>query len=90
MPAAGSWSGPSPTTPRHTSSPRRGPYYVEQAGRPRVSKRSVQFFLDWITAAEDRLRKLPNLSEAQLAEQLAQQEAARKFFTELLANANAE
>ena len=27
-----------------------GPYYVEKAGRPRVSRRSVQFFLDWIAA----------------------------------------
>jgi hypothetical protein len=67
-----------------------GPYYVEQAGRPRISKRSVQFFLDWIAAAEARLRKLPNLAEAQLADQLAQQEAARTFFTDLLAHANAE
>ena len=67
-----------------------GPYYVEQAGRPRISKRSVQFFLDWIAAAEARLRKLPNLAEAQLADELAQQEAARTFFTDLLAHANAE
>jgi hypothetical protein len=67
-----------------------GPYYVEQAGQSRVSKRSVQFFLDWIGVAEGHLRKLPNLTEAQLAEQLAQQELARLFFTALLARANAE
>ena len=36
-----------------------GPYYVEQAGQPRVSRASVQFFLDWIDAAEARIRKLP-------------------------------
>ena len=28
-----------------------GPYYVEKGGQPRVSRRSVQFFLDWIEAA---------------------------------------
>ena len=67
-----------------------GPYYVEQAGRPRVSKRSVQFFLDWIAAAEDHLRKQPNLTEAQLSVQLAQQETTRTFFADLLARANAE
>jgi hypothetical protein len=67
-----------------------GPYYVEAADRPRVSKKSVQFFLDWIDAAEARLRKLPKLSEAQLKEQLAAQEEARKFFADLLATANAE
>ena len=67
-----------------------GPYYVEAADRPRVSKKSVQFFLDWIDAAEARLRKLPNLSEAQLNQQLAAQEEARKFFSDLLASANAE
>ncbi len=67
-----------------------GPYYVEQAGQPRVSKKSVQFFLNWINAAETRLRELPKLGEAQLKDQLAQQEAARKFFSELMATANAE
>ena len=36
-----------------------GPYYVERAGKPRVSRASVQFFLDWIAAAEARIRELP-------------------------------
>ena len=67
-----------------------GPYYVEQAGQPRISRKSVQFFLDWIDAAEARLRTLPKLDEAQRRAQLAQQESARKFFTNLLATANAE
>ena len=44
-----------------------GPYYVEQDSQPRISKKSVQFFLDWIAAAEDHLRKLPNLSAEDLA-----------------------
>jgi hypothetical protein len=67
-----------------------GPYYVELAGRPRISKKSVQFFLDWIDAAEVRLRKLPAMSEAELNAQLAAQDSARKFFGELRAAANAE
>jgi hypothetical protein len=67
-----------------------GPYYVEQGSDPRVSKKSVQFFLDWIKAAEDHVRKLPNLASDDLSNQLAQQGAARKFFTELLSRANAE
>jgi hypothetical protein len=67
-----------------------GPYYVEQDGKPRVSKKSVQFFLDWIEANEARLRQLPGLAADDLTKQLAQQELARRFFTELLAGANAE
>ena len=67
-----------------------GPYFVEQAGRPRISKKSVQFFLDWIDAAEAHLRKLPNLPESRLKGLLAQQEVARKFFHELLIKANAD
>jgi hypothetical protein len=67
-----------------------GPYYVQADGQPRISKKSVQFFLDWITAAEDHLRSLPKLSADDLATQLAQQDAARKFFAELLIRANAE
>jgi hypothetical protein len=67
-----------------------GPYYVDQGDRPRISKTSVQFFLDWIDAAEARIRKLPNLSEAERTKQLAEQQSARDFFTQLLAKANAE
>jgi hypothetical protein len=67
-----------------------GPYYAELDGKPRISKKGVQFLLDWIDAAEARLRKLPNLDESKLKEQLAEQESARMFFTELLAAANAE
>ena len=38
-----------------------GPYYVEKGGQPRVSRRSVQFFLDWIDAAAARLRGMQDL-----------------------------
>jgi hypothetical protein len=67
-----------------------GPYYVEQGMQPRISKKSVLFFLDWIAAAEDHLRNLPSLPAGDLATQLAQQETARKFFADLLTHANAE
>jgi len=67
-----------------------GPYYVEKDGRPRISKRSVRFFIDWIAAASERIRKLPDLSEETRAALLAEQAEAKQFFDELLGKANAE
>jgi hypothetical protein len=67
-----------------------GPYYVEKGGRPRVSRRSAQFFLDWIAAAESRIRQLPELDDAARNALLAEQELARRYFEELLAAATAE
>jgi hypothetical protein len=67
-----------------------GPYYVERDGRPRISKRSVQFFLDWIDAAGERIRDLPDLDEAERTTMLAEQAEARRFFDELMSKANAE
>jgi hypothetical protein len=67
-----------------------GPYYVEQAGQPRISRRSVQFFLDWIDAATERAGGMPKLDDASRAALIAEQTAARRFFEELLAKANAE
>ena len=67
-----------------------GPYYVEQAGRLRVSRRSVQFFLDWIDAAEIRLNEMEKLTGAERDALQAEQQSARRFFQDLLAGANAE
>ncbi|MEX2316857.1 MAG: hypothetical protein WD669_06885 [Pirellulales bacterium] len=67
-----------------------GPYYVEKGGRARISRRSVQFFLDWIAAASDRIRKLPDVDEAARSAMLAEQAGAREFFEGLMAKANAE
>ena len=67
-----------------------GPYYVERAGRPRVSRASVRFFLDWIDAAEARLRGLKDVSEPMREKLLAEQASARAFFEDLLASANAD
>jgi hypothetical protein len=67
-----------------------GPYYVEKAGRPRLSRGSVQFFLDWITADEARIRELPKLEASERASLLAEQARARKHFEQLLSTANAD
>ncbi len=67
-----------------------GPYYVEQAGQPRISKKSVQFFLDWLTAADAHLRDDKQATDDDRQKQLAAQESARTFFNNLLKKANAE
>jgi hypothetical protein len=67
-----------------------GPYYVEAAGRPRISRRSVQFFLDWLIAAKQRLGETAELDDDARQALLSEQESARRFFEELLAAANAE
>ena len=40
-----------------------GPYYVERDGKPRVSRRSAEFFLEWIAAAEKRIRERKDVAE---------------------------
>jgi hypothetical protein len=67
-----------------------GPYYVEKAGQPRVSRRSVQFFLDWIVAAESQIRDLPKVTDTERNGLLAEQAVARKFFEQLLSTANTD
>ncbi|HEX2477624.1 MAG TPA: CehA/McbA family metallohydrolase [Lacipirellulaceae bacterium] len=67
-----------------------GPYYVEKAGGSRVSRRSVQFFLDWIAAAGARVRAMKDLDDQSRQALLAEHESARRYFEELLAGANAE
>ncbi|MEX0642925.1 MAG: hypothetical protein WD468_09510 [Pirellulales bacterium] len=76
--------------PRNYQFASSGPYYVEVAGQPRISRRSVQFFLDWLDAAEERLGKLKEVSDSDRAALLAEQEQARQFFADLLARANAD
>jgi hypothetical protein len=67
-----------------------GPYYVEQDGRPHISRRSVQFFLDWIDAAVARLKTMPKLDDQFRDVLLAEQESARQHFERLLADANTD
>ncbi len=59
-----------------------GPYYVERNDEPRISRRSVQFFLDWLDAAKAEFAD----NEAVLKDIVA----ARPFWRELLAEANTE
>ena len=67
-----------------------GPYYVEKAGRARISRASVKFFLDWLDANAARIRKQADLNETNRASLLAEEKSARKFFEKLLATANAD
>jgi hypothetical protein len=67
-----------------------GPYFVEKAGRPRVSRASVQFFLDWIRAAEARVHDMPKLEANERESLLAEQARAREHFEQLLSTANAD
>ncbi|TWU28539.1 hypothetical protein Pla144_18290 [Bythopirellula polymerisocia] len=59
-----------------------GPYYVQSEYQPRVSRRSVQFFLDWLDVAEREFA----------GDQAATNEikAARPFWLVLLEKANTE
>jgi hypothetical protein len=67
-----------------------GPYFVEKADKPRVSRASVQFFLDWIAAAEARIREMPKLEADEGESLLAEQARAREHFERLLSTANAD
>jgi hypothetical protein len=79
-----------------TNNPRKyqfassGPYYVERGDRPRVSRKSVKFFLNWIDAASARVREQADLDEPMRTALLAEQAEARQFFEALLAKANAD
>jgi hypothetical protein len=67
-----------------------GPYYVEKAGRPRVSRKSVDFFIDWIDINIGRLGNGIFKDESEVNALLAPQRAARKFFEKLRETANTE
>jgi hypothetical protein len=67
-----------------------GPYYVEQAGQPRISRASVEFFLDWIDERIAHIAQLNDLDDSERAALLADQQFAREFFADLLAKANAD
>ncbi len=64
-----------------------GPYYVEFNGRPRVSKRSAQFFLDWV---DERTAGLKLDDPEKRREVLQFHQAARKYWQGVVAAANAE
>ena len=63
------------------------PYYVKIGAEDRISRRSVQFFLDWI---DERTKNLKIDNADQKAEVLAQWEQARQFWQQRMERANAE
>lgn len=64
-----------------------GPYYVEIGYQRRISRQAVQFFIDWLDQSELRLEKL---SAAQRSKLTPAYTEARRFWRELLAQANAD
>ena len=64
------------------------PYYVEVgAAKKRISRRSVQFFLDWI---DERMKRVKLTDPDQLRQVLKHHEDARRFWQERVGKANAE
>jgi hypothetical protein len=59
-----------------------GPYYVQANNRPRISRTSVQFFLDWLTAAKQTFADQPAV--------LAEIAAAQPFWNKLYSKANVD
>ncbi|WP_442507040.1 hypothetical protein SH528x_005925 [Novipirellula sp. SH528] len=54
------------------------PWYIEFDGQPRVTTRSVEFFRDWLSQYEARLKKLP---AKELSPHIPYIRAARAFWT---------
>ena len=64
-----------------------GPYYVEIGDKPRISKESAQFFVDWVT---ERARRI-NLTDAgEQREVLEFHRQARDFWQKKVEEANVE
>ena len=59
-----------------------GPYFVESNYKPRISRKSVQFFLDWLDEAEQKFS-----NNNAVVDDIA---SARPFWQDLLQKANAE
>lgn len=65
-----------------------GPYYVQIGNQPRISRRSAQFFVDWVY---QRARQIAQLEDPELRGKLLQQHrVARDFWQDLADRANAE
>ncbi len=55
------------------------PWYIDFDNQPRVGKKSVQFFQQWLAEYEDRLKRLP---PAELQRHIPYVRAARKFWAQ--------
>ncbi len=63
------------------------PFFVEIGGQPRISRRSAQFFLDWVA---ERAAQIQSDDPAHEAQVLAYYRKARDFWQQVLAKANSE
>ncbi len=59
-----------------------GPYYVEANYQPRISRRSVQFFLEWLDAAAEEF--------ADIQAVLTEIDSAKPFWEDLMSKAKAD
>ena len=64
-----------------------GPYYVQVGYKPTVSKKSAQFFLDWVI---ERAKRLKLDDETQKAEVLEYHRMARDYWKKKADEANSE
>jgi hypothetical protein len=63
------------------------PWYFEVEGSPRISRKAVAFFGEWLSDCESELKKLP---ADELAKHVAGVTAARKFWSRRLAEATVD
>jgi hypothetical protein len=64
-----------------------GPYYVEIGQQPRISRKSAQFFVDWM---DERIARLKLDDAQQKTEVMSYLDRAREFWQQKLAEANAD
>jgi len=64
-----------------------GPYYVEVGDQPRISRKSAQFFLDWVN---ERIGRLQLEDAQQKADVMVYLDKAREFWQRKVAAANVE
>jgi hypothetical protein len=64
-----------------------GPYYVEIGDQPRISRRSAQFFADWV---DQRIAGLPLEDAQQKSQAMAYLDKARAFWQQKVAAANVD
>jgi hypothetical protein len=64
-----------------------GPFYVEVGAKPRVSRASARFFLDWV---RERMGQIKLADPGQQEEVLKYHREAEQFWKEKIAQANAE
>lgn len=63
-----------------------GPYYVD-FGKPRISRRSAQFFVDWVLERQAQIKLSDPVKQERV---MAYHLAAEKFWKDILSQANAD